>query len=268
LIVNADDFGFSPGVTAGILEAHAAGSVTSTSMLVRCAGWDDGVRNALATPTLGIGLHFNLLVGTPLVAAASVTGRDGRFVPLRTLVLRALRRAIDADEVAAECEAQLAALAASGIRVTHIDSHRHVHALPVVRGAVASVAMRHGLPLRRPVESAAWFPFDASAQLHKAVVAAAWVATGTSVAPRTTDHFVGISLQGGSALGRRLPTVLDRIARGTTELMVHPGRVDAALESADRYTWQRQLELATLVSPVVRDRLRRGDLTLIGFGAL
>jgi len=52
LIVNADDFGFTPGVTAGILEAHAAGTVTSTSMMVHCAGWDDGVRQAKATPTL------------------------------------------------------------------------------------------------------------------------------------------------------------------------------------------------------------------------
>ena len=54
LIINADDFAFTPAVTAGILEAHAAGSVTSTSMMVHCPGWEDGVRQARATPTLGI----------------------------------------------------------------------------------------------------------------------------------------------------------------------------------------------------------------------
>ena len=63
LIINADDFGLSPGVTAGILEANAAGSVTSTSMMVHCAGWDDGLRQARAATSLGVGLHFNLLVG-------------------------------------------------------------------------------------------------------------------------------------------------------------------------------------------------------------
>ena len=116
LIVNADDFGFTPAVTAGILEAHAAGAVTSTSMMVRCPGWNDGVRRARATPTLGVGLHLNLLVGVPLAAVPSLTdARSGRFVPLATMVRRALLGRIDAGEVTAECEAQLAALADAGI---------------------------------------------------------------------------------------------------------------------------------------------------------
>src|SRR5580704_17043945 len=91
LIVNADDFGFTPAVTAGILEAHAAGSVSSTSMMVRCPGWDDGVRHARATTTLGVGLHLNLLVGAPLARVPSLTDpRTGRFLPLPTTVRKAL----------------------------------------------------------------------------------------------------------------------------------------------------------------------------------
>ena len=50
--------------------------------------------------------------------------------------------------------------------------------------------------------------------------------------------------------------------------MVHPGGADAALEEVDGYTWQRKLELATLVSRPVRERLHRGDLALVGFGGL
>jgi predicted glycoside hydrolase/deacetylase ChbG (UPF0249 family) len=116
LIVNADDFGFTPAVSAGILEAHAAGSVTSTSMMVHCDGWQDGLRHARATPTLGVGLHLNLLVGAPLAAVPSLThARSGRFLPLATIVRRALFGRIDPGEVAAECEAQLAALGDAGI---------------------------------------------------------------------------------------------------------------------------------------------------------
>ncbi len=265
LIINADDFGLSPAVTAGILEAHAAGAVTSTSMLVHAPGWDDAVREVHATPALRVGLHFNLLVGAPLVAAHSLTGADGRFLGLSALVWRALRGAVDSDEVMAECEAQLTAMETSGIRVTHIDSHRHIHALPGVHRAVATVAERRRLPLRRPVESARWFPFDAAAQLHRTAVSAAWMVAARGERIRTPDHFIGISLQGGSALGARLPRVLDGLAAGTTELMVHPGRVDAALQATDTYTWQRPLELAALTSAATRERLTRSGLQLIDF---
>ncbi|HVZ49451.1 MAG TPA: ChbG/HpnK family deacetylase, partial [Gemmatimonadaceae bacterium] len=190
LIVNADDFGIAPGVNAGIADAHAFGTVSSTSMMVQCPGWHDAAERLAALPALGVGLHFNLLVGAPLVAGVTtVDRRTGRFLPLTALVARALGARLDAAEVEAECEAQLAAIAALGVTPTHIDSHRHTHALPVVRGAVARVARRRGLPLRRPVESHRRFPNDIASQVHRGVIAWAWRAT-SAWAPRThaPDH--------------------------------------------------------------------------------
>ena len=270
LIVNADDFGFTPAVTDGILEAHAAGAVTSTSMMVHCAGWDDGVRRARATPTLGVGLHLNLLVGVPLAATPSLTdARSGRYVPLATMVRRALLGQIDAGEVTAECEAQLAALADAGIPCTHIDSHRHVHALPVIRRAVAAVACGRGLPLRRPVESHFRAAGGLASQIHRGLIGVAWRVTSIG-APRAraADHFIGVSMQGADRFAQQLASAIDGLSPGTTEIMVHPGRVDDALVAVDGYTWQRERELAALVSPLLRERLRRDDVTLIGFRAL
>jgi predicted glycoside hydrolase/deacetylase ChbG (UPF0249 family) len=270
LIVNADDFGFTPAVTDGILEAHAAGAVTSTSMMVHCAGWDDGVRRARATPTLGVGLHLNLLVGVPLAAVPSLTdARSGRYVPLATMVRRALLGRIDAGEVTAECEAQLAALADAGIPCTHIDSHRHVHALPVIRRAVAAVACRGGLPLRRPVESHFRAVGGLTSQIHRGLIGVAWRVTSIGAPPtRAADHFIGVSMQGADRFAQQLASAIDGLSPGTTEIMVHPGRVDDALVAVDGYTWQRERELAALVSPLLCERLRRDDLTLIGFRAL
>ena len=270
LIVNADDFGLSPAVSEGIMEAHAVGSVTSTSMMVRCPGWDDGVQRARATPSLGVGLHFNLLVGVPLSRSPTLTdSRTGYFQNFGALAARVLRRSIDRDELAAECEAQLAALAAAGIAITHIDSHRHVHAMPVIRGVIASIAAQRGLPLRRPVESARWFPRDGVSQLHRAILAWSWNLT-TRGAPRTRapDHFIGVSMQGSARFAHRLDTILNALPTGSTELMVHPGHVDATLQSNDNYTWQRERELEALLSKPARERLSRGDIELIGFGAL
>jgi predicted glycoside hydrolase/deacetylase ChbG (UPF0249 family) len=270
LVINADDFGLSRSVTNGILEAHAAGSVTSTSMMVRCAGWEDGVRQARASRALGVGLHFNLLVGAPLTPAPSLTDRrTGRYPPFAALVLRSLSGMLDRDEIVAECEAQLVALIEGGIAVTHIDSHRHTHALPGIHRAVALVAARRGLPLRRPVESMRWFPGDIPSQVHRALVAWSWRLTSAGVpATRAADHFIGVSMQGGHRFAERFVGVLDALPSGTTELMVHPGRVDEALQAVDEYTWQRERELAALLSRPVGDRLRRGDFALIGFGAL
>lgn len=269
LIINADDFGFTPAVTSGILEAHEAGAVTSTSMMVHCAGWDDAVRRARDTPTLGVGLHLNLLVGAPMSRVPSLTDRrTGRFLPLAALTARALTGRIEPGEVIAECEMQLRAIGESGIVCTHVDSHRHTHALPVIHRAVSLVAARRALPLRHPVESQ-FRGGGALSHVHRGAVAAAWHVTG-AFAPRTRapDHFIGISMQGASGFAGLLASAIGHLWRGTTELMVHPGRVDAALEAADGYTWQRERELAALVSPALRERLGRPGVKLISFAQL
>lgn len=270
LVVNADDFGISPAVNAGILEAHAAGTVTSTSMMVHCPGWDDAAQALASVPELGIGLHLNLLVGTPIIAGVtSVDRRTGRFLALPALVGRALSGRLDAEEIEAEVEAQAAAIEVLGTRLTHIDSHRHTHALPVVRGAVARVAAKRGLHLRRPVESHRRFPNDVVSQLHRAVIAWSWRVTSLGApATRAPDHFIGVSLQGGDRFEGQLTQVLDRLPAGSVEMMVHPGRVDDALRSVDGYTWQREKELAALLSAPVRERLRAGDISLARFSDL
>ena len=171
--------------------------------------------------------------------------------------------------LAAECEAQLVALRESGIVVTHIDSHRHTHAMPGIRSAVAAVAARHGLPLRRPVESARRFPNDLVSQVHRGLIAWSWRITSGGAAPtRAPDHFIGVSMQGGERFGEQFASVLDALPEGSTEMMVHPGRVDDALRSSDGYTQQRERELEALLSPALGQRLRRGDISLIGFAAL
>jgi predicted glycoside hydrolase/deacetylase ChbG (UPF0249 family) len=194
---------------------------------------------------------------------------SGRYLSLSDLVLRALAGRIDADEVEAECEAQCAAIEAAGIALTHIDSHRHTHALPGIRGAVARVAARRKLPLRRPVESLARFSLDVPVQLHRLAVAGAWWTTSASAThTRAADHFVGMALQGGMRFAERLAATLDALPTRSCELMVHPGRVDDALSGVDAYTWQREMELASLVSPEVRHRVSSADIALINFAQL
>src|SRR3989441_11370082 len=92
LVVNADDFGLSAGVNRGILEAHAAGVVSSVSVLVNTPGGTDGARLLRGIgPGLGGGLHLNLTTGRPVSWGGSLCDARPRWVhPLRRLLPRAL----------------------------------------------------------------------------------------------------------------------------------------------------------------------------------
>jgi predicted glycoside hydrolase/deacetylase ChbG (UPF0249 family) len=126
VIFNADDFGVSKGVNRGIVECHAGGVLTSTSLIVYGAAARDAARLAGAHPRLAVGLHWDL---------------DGvRSAPVpRT----------DPTAVRAELERQLAlAVELLGRQPTHLDSHHHVHRAPEVETAAREIAARAGLPLR------------------------------------------------------------------------------------------------------------------------
>jgi chitin disaccharide deacetylase len=272
LVINADDLGFAPGVNRGILEAHAAGTVSSASMMVNTPAFEEAVeRVQREAPRLGVGLHLNLVVGAPLSNVPSlVDSATGRFCPLDVLVRRALAGQMDPTEVRRECEAQLAALVAAGITPTHIDSHRHAHAMPGVLPAVAAVAHEAGIPVvRRPLDRVSMLDPVASAKML--VVHAAWRTALTGVSPAhrgllaRAPHFRGIAMQGMPDIRDRLLATIDQLPIGSTEIMVHPGYDDEVLAAQDTFRAERTVELQALCDPAVAARLRKGDVKLVSF---
>lgn len=274
LVVNADDFGLSAGVNRGIIEAHEAGSVTSISLLANAPGFADAVSRLSAAPRLGVGLHLNFTAGSPVAPRNEITSlwnrATGKFYPLASLVRRAIAGRIVPAHVAIECAAQIECLHAVGIRVTHIDGHHHVHVLPGVWEPVLACARRAGVPaVRVPIERLDGGPVRAGVMIKQVCVRAAWqwAARGDRGNDlRQAEHFFGMALQGSPRFQDGLVALLDRLAPGTTELMVHPGYVDEDLTLWDGYTAQRERELAALRSAELRTRLTRGDIVLRGFG--
>lgn len=264
LIVNADDYGLTPGVSRGIAEAMTRGIVTSTSVLVNMPGWQDAVARLHDVPARSsIGLHLNLVAGRPLTDAASlVDRRTGHFHTLPRFLLLAAGGRLDQDEIAMECGAQLERLRATGVRVTHADSHRHVHVLPIVADAIAPVL--DGLPLRHPVESLPGSRPPLRGVVKRWLIAGAMgVRLGASPRNARADHFVGISLQGSARFAARLARLVDQLPAGTTELMVHPGYVDDALPSVDDFVAMREEELLSLTSLALRQRLQDREIALV-----
>jgi predicted glycoside hydrolase/deacetylase ChbG (UPF0249 family) len=275
LIINADDFGFAPGVNRGIVEAHEAGTLPSTSMMVNAPAFDEAVQLVRTrVPRLGVGLHLNLITGRPLSEATSlVNPRTGCFHALSELAARAVSGRVHAADVRRECDAQLAVLRSAGIVPTHVDSHRHAHALPGVLAPVVASARAAGVPVvRRPLDRPS--VRDPAAAVKMLVLHAAWRvayravdADGRALLARS-PHFRGIALQGAPDVEARLLALLDQLPVGATELMLHPGHDDAVLAAQDPYRQEREREVAALCAPGVRARLERGDVRLVSFAAL
>jgi len=256
-------------VTRGIVEAHIAGSVTSTSMMVNTPGFEDAAERARSLPTLGIGLHLNLVHGRPLTAVPTLTDRrTGAFHSLGALAWRAIAGLISPDEVVQETAAQIERLYATGIPITHLDGHRHAHILPNIWAPVVKAALEQDIHIiRRPCESLRLNPANAQGTFNKAGLRVA-LRLARREGVRGPDHFAGISIRVERPLVPQLLALLDSLAPGSTELMVHVGHADAELAALDPYTAPREAELAALTSPELRVRLERGDIELVNFGAL
>ena len=271
VVINADDLGLAPGVNRGIFEAHAAGTLSSASMMVQSPAFAEAADGARRVPDLGVGLHLNLVSGTPLAAVPSLVDPETQqFHSLDVLARRALAGQVDAADVRRECEAQLAALVATGITPTHLDSHRHAHALPGVLPAVAAVAEDASIPIvRRPLDRASLLDPVASAKML--VLHAAWRTAlhGVAVAHRKrlarAPHFRGIAMQGMPDVRDRLLATLDQLPLGVTEIMMHPGYDDSVLASQDPYRVEREAEVKALLDPAVKTRLAKGDVRLVSF---
>jgi predicted glycoside hydrolase/deacetylase ChbG (UPF0249 family) len=135
LIVNADDFGLSPGVNRGIIMAHEQGIVTSTSIMVRWPAAPAAAAYARAHPRLSLGLHLDL---------GEWTYRNENWVPLYQVV-----PPDDIGAVASEAAEQLATFRSLlGRNPSHLDSHQHVHREEPARSVLLAMARDLRVPLR------------------------------------------------------------------------------------------------------------------------
>ena len=143
-MVNADDFGFTPDVNEGIVEAHLRGILTATSLMANGPAFEDATRRALDVPSLDIGCHLVLVGGASLV-----TGKPLPETVAGLLNAMAWRRIRVYDEMRAQVER----IVDAGLRPTHLDSHKHTHLAPPVLEAVARLSEASGIRwVRRPFD--------------------------------------------------------------------------------------------------------------------
>lgn len=269
LIVNADDLGLTGGVNRAVTELHAAGVLTSATLMANAAASQEAVQLALAQPTLGIGCHLVLVDGEPVLSAQAIphlanvaTGQFrptlGAFLPwLLGLVPGSGSAAEREREIEAEAAAQIAHLQAQGVPLTHIDTHKHVHIFPSVLRPVLRAAARAGIQrVRNPFEPA-WSV--------RATPGAPWLRrTEVRILRQfeerfrrivaeegftTTDGTLGV-LATGTLNRQTVNALLQAIPEnGVFELVAHPGYNDAELQrTRTRLRASRALEREALMA--------------------
>lgn len=268
LVVNADDFGMSPGVSRGVLRAHREGIVTSTSVLGNCDDMAGPCALLAEAPSLGVGVHLNLVGGRPVAAAHAVrtlTDGQGAFLPrAQDLLIPILRGRLDGAEIELEFEAQIARVREAGIEPDHLNTHRHLGFVPAVGRAVEAVARRNGIAgIRSAVEhpTLAWVA-DPRRGLGAGLLAGfAWLTRRQMGTLRHGPQSWGY-MESGRLDEIRILEIIGRLGPGAHELICHPGEEDDPRSPPAEPEHYRQQELRALASAKVRRALERRGVEL------
>jgi hopanoid biosynthesis associated protein HpnK len=242
LIVNADDFGLTRGVNRAIVELHQAGVLTSATLMAKAGATDEAIALAQANPRLGVGCHVVLVDGEPVLPPDKVPSlvdfKTGCFPhKLTTFLRRLFMGRIRAAEIEAEAAAQIASLQARGVRLTHIDTHKHSHMFPPVLRPVLRAARAAGIrAVRNPFEP----EWAVHASPRASIVRSAEVYALRKFGPyfrrvlseegfSTTDGTIAVAAT-GVVNADTVRSLLQKLPPGAWELVTHPGYSDADLD--------------------------------------
>ena len=239
LIINADDFGLSAPVNEGIIRAFEAGGITNATLMVKRDFTGEAVRFAKNNPSLPLGLHLDLddLLG------GNGQG-DERFNVDR--IEAKLKDESFFKELSLEIDEQINAFKETGLELTHIDGHHHLHAIPRIFPLLIEKMADHGIKtvrLSQKFDLIKYPPIEWDDNFFKEMKALL-KQNGIIYA----DHFI---------TGWQ-PYDLHNLARGVTELMTHPGTTEE---------WRID-ELSTLTSKKWANALKEQGITLTSFREL
>ena len=275
LIINADDFGFSRSVTDGILHAHQAGILTSTTLMATMSDCDRAMDLAQSNPSLGVGIHLCLTQGTPRSGKLrSITSGNNEFprkVPQLLQRISFNRKAL--NEAKAEWAAQIEYVLNHSMRPTHLDSHKHIHHWPALARIAADLAKEYHIPAIRCADEVTIRSAPKLSAGYRSLrfLARKLKTQCVRTELRSTDWFFGLAATGAFSADIWL-NLLEQLPDGTGEVMVHPGYAADPPTDSTRLTAQRRMELDALcdskVITAIRTLAADKKVKLIHFGQI
>jgi predicted glycoside hydrolase/deacetylase ChbG (UPF0249 family) len=270
LIVSADDFGLTPGICSGILRAHAEGVVTSTSVLAlgpALPSWTGALRDS----GLDAGAHLAVVGSDPPLLSRSeiptLVDRQGRLpATWHAFLRRAATGRIDPADLRREFQAQLDAITAAGIRVTHVDCHQNLQLWPQVRTAAFDIARSVGIAAVRLVESRRWGPRAIGVRalapsFVRRAAAAGFLHPGASAGFDEAGRVDGAAFAGALADLAATPATV-------VEISTHPGESHDPPRSAYGWSYRWPVELDVLCDPATRSAVDRAGFRLGSYADL
>jgi hopanoid biosynthesis associated protein HpnK len=234
----------------------------------------DAVARARRLPELRIGLHLVLVDGRPTLPCAEIPGlvrRDGSFdtnlgrAGVRFFALPQVRR-----QLAMEIRAQFEAFHATGLRLDHVNAHKHMHVHPTVAREIIEIGRDYGMTaVRLPVEPVEPLRAAFPEEHHSAPLYRPWIEwlrrRLQSAGLFVNDHLFGLASTGGMVEGRLL-RLLPHLPHGVSEIYFHPATVRSAALSATMPDYRHQEELAALLSPAAKSLVAKLGIKLGGYG--
>ncbi|MFZ3265395.1 MAG: ChbG/HpnK family deacetylase [Terriglobales bacterium] len=288
LIVNADDFGLTAGVNRAIVETHREGVVSSTTLMANGAAFSAAVEAARALPRLSVGCHVVLTDGAPVSPPGAVdtllairsAEPERFFASLSAFAARATLGGFDREQLVTEITAQIRNIQATGLEVTHLDSHKHAHIFPEILSAMLRAARICGVRAIRspfvPMKAIMAQQFAGKRALLKRygqvrilnTFAGGFRRQTRRAGLRAPDGVIGV-IETGSLDAILLQQALTSLPDGTWELVCHPGYADADLRAVHtRLIEARERERTLLTSPELKDFLAKQQISVISYREL
>lgn len=275
LIINADDFGIHSAVNEAVRKAATEGILTSTSLMAGGDAFDEAVEMARSMPSLGIGIHLTLVGGIkpvlPPSEVPSLTWDNGVFChDYGKLIVRDLEGKISLSEVYAEWDAQIQKIMNTGLPVTHMDGHQHMHMWPHFYPIARDLAKKYHISCMRVPDEDVLFGMKDGHIIR-------WAAkNGLSLLSRmhrpdlkknhirTNDHFFGM-LYGGHLSPERFAKFILQTKPGITEIMCHPSADTRAMEDTFHWGYHGEDELAGLLADINQELIAKKQISLISY---
>jgi len=282
LIINADDFGLSRGITDGILLTHEKGILTSTSLMVNQPATEYAISRAQDAAELGVGIHLNLTQGTPVLPKEQIptlVNQAGEFYSCGMLAKKLLRLQVSTQEIEAEFRAQIRLMKSYGLMPTHADSHHRIHMYPSAARAFHNAIVSEGIRRARAPRKQYW-PANGRwggphiGPLYRRLAAKSYLEFLQSVIFRDLQlPDAGVTFHPSysgnlSALPTAWESTLQHLPTGSYEMWCHPGFLENGFSGTDSIAEQREVEIGILTNKNLRELARRREIQLISFRQL
>ena len=225
ILLNADDYGLTKGVTDGIIQSHVNGIVQSATLMMNGLAASYAVEQARLYPSLQVGIHLVLTWGKPIAADSdSLTNEKGlfKFKNSDTTITEE-----DLQVVEKEWQSQIEAFQKTGLPLHHIDSHHHVHGWPDLKEVIIRLAKKYKVPVR--------FAESIKDESNILLTQALW-----------TDFYA-------DGVDGQLFNKLKDLPYESIEVMTHPALIDDELRTVSSYVNKRKTELELLCSMKMPD---------------